>query len=87
MGLDKGIQYKKDSDHNPVVLWLQIQVSTKKPERPECQRKFLEITNVTENLTKRVESYLNLNQKSKKWFKELNSIFHQSFRKIRCNGK
>ena len=91
----KGVQYKKDSDHNPVVLWLQMLVSTKKPERNEhfnfknvdCQMKFRELTNVTDKLTKCFENNSNLNQQSKTWFKELNSIFHQSFKKIRSNGK
>ena len=70
-------------------------VSTKKPERKDhfnfknvdCQIKFSELTNVTDKLTKCFKSNSNLNQQSKKWFKELNSIFHQSFKKIRSNGK
>ena len=55
----KGVCYKKDSDHNPLILWLQILVSNRKTERreffnfknPDCQVKFNELTSLTEKLT------------------------------------
>ena len=91
----KGLRYKKDSDHNPLVLWLDIMVSLKKPDRiehfnfknAECQAKFKELTTSTVNLTTCFENDLTLDKQCNKWFKELNEIFHQSFNKIRSNGK
>ena len=91
----KGVQYKKDSDHNPLVLWLEIMGSAKKPDRMEyfnfknsdCQEKFKELTNSTVKLTSCFENDFALEKQCSKWFKELNEIFHQSFDKIRSNGK
>ena len=70
-------------------------MSIKKPDiiehfnfkNAECQAKFKELTTSTVNLTTCFENDLTLDKQCNKWFKELNEIFHQSFNKIRSNGK
>jgi hypothetical protein len=60
------------------ILILRIQIVNKK---------FKELTNSTVKLTSCFENDFALEKQCSKWFKELNEIFHQSFDKIRSNGK
>ena len=53
----------------------------------ECQKVFHQITNQSEKLINCFDNNQTLSQQCNKWFKELNSIFHQSFKKIRMGGK
>ena len=91
----KGINHKIYSDHNPLILDIKVNMSRKRNDRielfnfrsVECQEKFLNITNKSEELIKCFNNKLPLNKQCNQWFKELNGIFHQSFRKLRFNGK
>ena len=76
----KGVQYKKDSGHNPLVLGLEIMVSTKKRVRikyfnfknSDCQAKFKQLTNSTVKLTNCFQNDFAYEKQCNKWFKELN---------------
>ena len=91
----KGIQYKKDSDHNTLVMDMNIPMCKVRKQRTEhfnfrnleCQKSFFEATNQSEKLVNCFSSNQSLPQQCNTWFKELNSVFHQSFKKIRINGK
>ena len=91
----KGKLVKKDSDHNTLILYADIQYFLKKPDRielfnfknPECQEKFLKITNETQSLSDCFLKAGNFNKQAENWFKTFRSICHQSFRKIRHNSK
>ena len=83
---------KIDSDHNTMVLYLNINYQMKKPDRKEffnfknkeCQENFFQ---KTEELTKLSECFQNNNSletKSNEWFRTLTGYFHQCFKKIRC---
>ena len=86
-----GISHKKDSDHNTLILYLNIRLPVFVNERKEmfnfknleCQETFFQFTNNTTTLSECFETADTLENQSKKWFKQLNSIFQQTFRKIR----
>ena len=86
-----GVSHKKDSDHNALILYLELRVPVLEHERKEMfnfknlesQKTFLNLTNNTTALSKCFETDDNVEKQSKKWFKHLNSFFQQSFRKIR----
>ena len=91
----KGTCVKKHSDHNTEILYMNLDYYVKKPDRKEyfnfrnvsCQEKFLQITNETSKLSDCFLKDGKFPQQAEKWFKTLNGIFHQSFRKIRHNPK
>ena len=88
-------QYKKHSDHNTLIMDMNIPMCITKKLRPEnfnfrnieCQKLFHEATNQSIKLTECFNSNKSLPDQCNKWFKELNSLFHQSFKKVRVNGK
>ena len=92
----KGIDHKINSDHNTMVLDLQMPFYKIKKERKEffnfrnseCQQIFKEITNNSDELIKCFRNNNStLSEQCNGWFKKLNRIFHKSFRKVRMNGK
>ena len=84
-----------ESDHNPLILDLDIQFSKRKPERVEmfnlrntvCQEAFKQETENNAALLEVFETELPFEIQSKKWFKEFNNILHKCFRKVRKEGK
>ena len=90
-----GVNCKKDSNHNTLVLDMKKTMDKMRKERTEffnfrnseCQKVFHQITNQSEKLIDCFNNKQTLSQQCNKWFKELNSIFHQSFKKIRVGGK
>ena len=80
-----------ESDHNPLILDLDIQFSKRKPERVEmfnlrntvCQEAFKQETENNAALLEVFETELPFEIQSKKWFKEFNNILHKCFRKVR----
>ena len=86
-----GDSHKKDSDHNTLILYLKLRLPDFKNERQEMfnfknedgQKTFFSLTNNTTKLSKCFETIENVDTQAQKWFKELNSMFQQSFRKIR----
>ena len=91
----KGKSVKKDSDHNTLILYLNLEYFLKKPDRveyfnfrnTECQKIFFDKTNETKKLTACFQKAGNLESQAKNWLKELNGLCHQSFRKIRHKPK
>ena len=90
-----GVNCRKDIDHNTLVLDMKITIEKMRKERTEvfnfrnseCQKVFHQITNQSEKLINCFDNNQTLSQQCNKWFKEFNSIFHQSFKKIRMGGK
>ena len=78
-----GTSHKKDSDHNTLILYLNIQLPIFRSERQEmfnfkneeCQKTFFELTNNTSVLSQCFEMSENVKNQSKKCFKQLNSFF------------
>ena len=91
----KGEYIVKKSDHNPVIMELDINYTVKKPDRietfnfrnKECQDKFYEITNKNNMLSACFLKDGNFKAQAGKWFKVLNGTFHKAFRKIRHSTK
>ena len=89
---DKGI--RKDSDHNTLILWLNICYQMKKPERielfnfknEECQEKFFNKTELSTSLQECFQNRNSLEIQTNDWFKTLKSYFHQCFKKIGCTS-
>ena len=83
---------KKHSDHNSMILYLDIDYYLKKPDRKElfnfknveCQKAFFQKTEHSELLTKCFLNKKSSENQSKDWFKILNGYFYECFRKIRC---
>ena len=94
-GTKNGKSYKRDSDHNTMYLDLSLQIPAFTEERKElfnfknieCQELFFEITQNSKMLSECFQSQGNIGKQSKKWFKTLKEIFHNSFRKIRITKK
>jgi hypothetical protein len=90
-----GSKQKKSSDHNTLVMDLKIPFSKVNYQRkefynlrnPDCQQVFKEITDCSEKLTKCFSNDQPLTKQCNRWFKELNGILQQSFKKYRVNGK
>ena len=84
-----------ETDHNGLVLEMELELGRNKPEREEmfnlrnkaCQEAFYEETNKNEELLECFENDLSLNDQSKKWKKCFNNILHKCFRKIRITKK
>ena len=86
---------KVNSDHNTLILNMNIQIQKKKPGREEffnfrnkeCQEIFHDLTNNAPKLNECFQQGLNISAEGEAWFKNLNKLFHQSFRKVRFTGK
>ena len=91
----KGKLVKKDSDHNTVVMNVDLQFNVKKPERieyfnfknKECQEKFYRETESSNDLYKTLERGGAVCQSAEMWFSNLKSKFHKCFKKIRLTSK
>ena len=90
----KGEIITKDSDHNTLVLYLDIPYSTIKPKRVEFfnlkngegQERFKSLTSNCEKLSKCFENSDNFSKQSTKFEKVLKSCIQQSFTKIRITN-
>ena len=91
----KCVSHKTHSDHNTLVLDMQVPFYRTKNQKKEffnfrnsdCQQTFREITTNSEELVKCFSNNgKSLSEQSNRWFKKLNGIFHRSFKKIRMNG-
>ena len=94
-------QFKKnrrviESDHNGLILELDIQFSYKKLERKEmfnlknkeCQEAFKVETEINQDLLKCFSNELPFQVESKQWLKTFNSILYKCFKKVRiCESK
>ena len=86
---------KVDTDHNPLIMYLDIQFCAKKPGRveyfnfknKECQQMFFQETNFTLEFENCFDGDEGVKAKGKTWFKKLNNCFYKSFKKIRFTGK
>ena len=86
---------KKDSDHNTLVMYLNIQFSSKKPGRveyfnfknEESQKAFCLETSNKPEFSQSFENEANIQVSGGKWFKTLNKYFQKTFKKNRLNGK
>ena len=81
----------KISDHNPLIMELNLKSSQRKSERlelfnfknEECQKTFHSLTNETRRFNDCFDNDLPFKEQAKNWELALNSIFHQSFTKVR----
>ena len=84
-------QKVKESDHNPLIMELQMKYHQSRPDRVElfnfknieCQEVFRNLTNQTTKFTGCFENNDSFEIQSKTWKKTLWSFFHQSFKKVR----
>ena len=85
-----------ESDHNGLLLELELNYSTQKPERKEffnfrnkvCQEAFKRETDINRQLLDCFENELSAQMQSKIWLKTFNSIIYKCFRKVRmCKNK
>ena len=89
------VKGKVDSDHNTLVMDLNIIFSRKKPSRDEyfnfknkeCQELFHSETSNTTEFSECLENEKSIEVEGGKWFSTLNKYFHKTFKKIRFNGK
>ena len=88
-------QGKVESDHNPMILELNMSWNTKVRQQrveiynlknKECQKKFLEYTNKSDLLTKSLIQK-DIRVGGRMWIKSLKYIIMQTFRKVRLNYK
>ena len=90
-----GVYESKNSDHFTSILDLNISFQRKSVTRKElfniknldCQKEFKKLLDEGDSLNKCFENDESLDVQCKRWWKNLNHIFHQAFRKVRCNGK
>jgi hypothetical protein len=87
---------KKDSDHNTLIMYMEITFMEKKQERIEMfnfkslegKEEFFKLTEKNRELVICFQTEENIEKQSDAWFKALNKYFHQSFKKIRsCKNK
>ena len=79
-----------ETDHNGLVLEMELDVGKVKPEREEifnlrnksCQEAFFEETETNQELIHCFKTDLPLKIQSLKWKKSLNNVLHKCFRKI-----
>ena len=91
----KGKKHKIDSDHNTMFLDLSLDLPVLKADRKEifnfknqeCQEVFLELTENSSSLRECFQTNGNVKSQSLKWLKNLNGVFHKSFRKVRVTNK
>ena len=80
-----------ETDHNALIMELNIEVIQKKPERIEllnlknkqCQEAFKEETDTNSQLVECFDDGLPVEEQCKNWFRNFNDILHKNFRKIR----
>ena len=80
-----------ESDHNPIILDLNIQYSKRKPDRIEmfnlknkaCQELFKLETENNQELMKVFDTDFAFEEQCKDWLKIFNSILHKCFKKVR----
>ena len=85
----------KPSDHAVLEIEFNLKFSKEKPERIEVfnfknkvsQVKFFQQTSNTKCLSNCFKEDGQVNKQTIKWWSKLNSIFHQTFKKIRINAK
>ena len=85
----------KTSDHFTEIVDFNINFMKQKPIREEhfnfknseCQEIFKNILDSEDNLVKCLDNSDDLDIQVDNWFKELNKIFHRSFKKIRVSNK
>ena len=86
---------EKHSDHNTMILYIDIEYCLKKPDRreffnfknTECQAAFFQKTEHFSLLTECFSSNdKSIEIQSNQWFNTLKSYFHECFRKIRCKN-
>ena len=87
---------KKDSDHNTMILHLNITFMEKRQDKTEmfnfkdaeCQKDFYQLTELGRDLVNCFQNENNIEKQCNEWFRTLNKRFHQSFKKIRsCRNK
>ena len=91
----KGEIVAKDSDHNTLVLYMDISYSTFKPKRVEVfhlkhsegQEQFKTLTSISDKLSGCFVKNDPFEIQASKWMKNLNNCIHQSFPKIRITTK
>jgi hypothetical protein len=79
----------KHSDHNTLMMYMDISFIEKKQERIELfnfknlegQEKFFHLTETKTELMKCFHNENSIAEQSQQWFKNLNKYFHQSFQK------
>ena len=84
----------KKSDHRTLIMDLNIKFSKIKPDVKElfnfknesCQEKFKNLTDNETNLIDCLQTDLPLNEKAKVWLKVLETVFHNSFIKIKVKN-
>ena len=90
----RGKSHKKDSDHNTTYIELSVNIPKIRAERKEifnfknkeCQEKFLDITNNTLKLSNCFYNDEPVREQGKRWFKNLNGLFQQTFKKVRITS-
>ena len=83
-----------ESDHNPVILEVNLEFSPIKPERihvfqfknKESQKEFKKMTTETSEFTNCFNNNLPFEVQAKNWKKVLTKYFHKSFKKIMSNA-
>ena len=94
-GKKNGVSVKKDSDHNTMILYMDISYFLKKPERREifnfknrnCQEEFFQDCEKSTELMNCFQDGKCLESQVNSWVKTLQNKFHKSFKKIRCTSK
>ena len=88
----KGNPCVKQSDHFSLIAYFNIQVNTKKPKREQMFKlrdiegleRFKTLSTKSEKLIKSVERPVE--EACNQWFKEIHSLLHQCFRKVRITN-
>ena len=88
----KGIASVKRSDHYSLIAYFDINWKEIRPKREEIFKlrdkdglqKFHELSNKSEKLIRSVQ--LPVEDACNRWYKEINSLFHQCFRKIKISN-
>ena len=91
----KQIKRVIESDHNPVILDLNLIFSGIKPERvevfrfkdKEAQILFKQLTTNTTDFTSCFENNLDFEVQANNWRKMLDNYFHKAFKKVRISNK
>ena len=92
----KGSKKEIQSDHNVQFVrfnlkYQEVKCKTKREifnfKNPECQQKFFKVTENTTKLSSCFSQGQTILDQSSKFFKALDSTFHQCFRKIRITNK
>ena len=90
-----GARHTKHCDHNTTYIELSVKIPKIVSPRTElfnfknkvCQETFFEVTNISTKLSECFTSNDCIQEQGKKWFKNINNLFQQSFRKIRVTSK